>query len=110
MSGILKYVFSTYLGICHDQVVVSSTSPLERDDVEVSLLGEYTGNMPLDQKFDITYEPGYLRGRWITLVDDRSSIESLQSHSHKDHSLMVAELRVYGSKCLYVALQSTQLK
>ena len=66
-------------------MVVSST--FERNDVDGGLLGEYTGEMPLDQKFDITYDSGYLRGRWITILDDQVP-----------SSLTVAEVRVYGSK------------
>ena len=78
----LQYLF---VRINHPQVIVSST--FERNDVDGSLLGEYTGDMPLDQKFDITYDSGYLRGRWITILDDQAP-----------SSLTVAEIRVYGSK------------
>ena len=78
----LQYLF---VRINHPQVIVSST--FERNDVDGSLLGEYTGDMPLDQKFDITYDSGYLRGRWITILDDQAP-----------SSLTVAEIRIYGSK------------
>ena len=68
-----------------------------RTNIEGGLLGVYSGNMPLDQKFDITYEPGYIRGRWITIVDERN-VNSLSSHPYFEHSLTLAEVRVYGSK------------
>ena len=65
-------------------MIVSNT--LERDDAghNAHLLGEYTGTLPLDQKIEITHT-GYLRGRWITIVDETTP-------------MTVAEVRVYGSK------------
>ena len=67
------------------QVVVSPT--FDRNNIEGGLLGKYVGDMPLDQKFDITFDDGYIRGRWVTIVDDQAP-----------SSLILAEVRVYGSK------------
>ena len=78
------------------QVVVSKT--FDRNNINGGLLGEYNGDMPLDQKFDITYAPGYIRGRWITIVNDQPS-----------SSLTVAEVRVYGSKHIAPAVINSLL-
>ena len=43
--------------------------------------------MPLDQKFDISLDKGYVRGSWVTIVDERDP-----------PSLDLAEVQVYGSK------------
>lgn len=51
------------------------------------LLGTYEGDMPLDQKFDISLDKGYVRGSWVTIVDERDP-----------PSLDLAEVQVYGSK------------
>ena len=78
------------------QVVVSKT--FDRNNINGGLLGEYSGDMPVDQKFDITYAAGYIRGRWITIVNDQPS-----------SSLTVAEVRVYGSKHIAPAVINSLL-
>ena len=52
-------------------------------------LGRYNGDLALDKKIDIIYEPGfglYLRGKWVTIVGKTVS------------KLTLSEIRVYGSK------------
>ena len=49
-------------------------------------LGRYNGELALDKKIDITYEPGYRRGKWVTIIGGTTS------------KLTLAEIRVYGSK------------
>ena len=50
-------------------------------------MGKYDGDMPLDQKFDIRMENGYVRGSYVTILDERDP-----------PSLDVAEVQVYGSE------------
>ena len=67
----------------HIQVLVYSDFSAEYGQ----LLGTYEGDMPLDQKFDISLDKGYVRGSWVTIVDERDP-----------PSLDLAEVQVYGSK------------
>ena len=62
---------------------------------KAKLLGEYAGFMPLDQKFDIIDKTGFKRGRWITILDE---YETKSKSTQRDHSLTLAEVRVYGGK------------
>ena len=80
------------------QVIVSETQPT--DKVDGLQLSTYNGYLPLDQKFDITSDTGPLRGRWITI---------LQHHSSTKDSLMLAEVRVYGGKCILSTLMKCKL-
>ena len=56
--------------------------------VKGHLLGNYSGDLGLDKKIDITYDGpgGYLRGKWVVIF-------SLQQHP-----LTLAGIRVYGSE------------
>ena len=76
------------------QVIVSETVPQAGVFVDGYILGEYAGWMPLDQKFDIEFDAGFIPGRWITIFDLYTDTTTLAQHS-----LTLAEVRVYGSKC-----------
>ena len=73
----------TYSYCQHFQVLVYSSFNSEYGQ----LLGKYDGDMPLDQKFDIRMENGYVRGSYVTILDERDP-----------PSLDVAEVQVYGSE------------
>ena len=74
------------------QVIVSETIE-SGTSVNGYILGKYKGHLGLDQKFDFTSNTGHIRGRWITIFDEHTT-------GHLDHSLMVAEVRVYGGKSM----------
>ena len=77
------------------QVIVSETRP--NTSVDGLLLGDYfTDFVPSDQKIEFTSNTTHLRGRWITIVKAAPN-----PHSSQRHSLMMAEVRVYGGKCMY---------
>ena len=76
------------------QVIVSEKVPEAGVFVDGYILGEYAGWMPLDKKFDIEFDAGFIPGRWITIFDLYNEPSTLSQHS-----LTLAEVRVYGSKC-----------
>ena len=77
------------------QVIVSET--IENGTyVDGYVLGKYDGYLGLDQKFDFTSNTGHIRGRWITIFDEHKK----ETSPSPDHSLMLAEVRVYGGNCM----------
>ena len=52
-------------------------------------LDRYTYKLQRGRKVDLTSKNGYLRGRWVTVMPTGT-----------DFPMNLAEIRVYGSKCL----------
>ena len=86
--------FPTFVDL---QVIVSSHVPSYKEIQTGSIfstsntpthnvLGNYSGKIPLNGKVDVTYEEAYLRGRYVTIVNENRTPLSLQ------------EVRVYGTK------------
>ena len=71
------------------QVLVSLTGIISITKVlKGHLLGNYSGDLGLDTKIDITYDGpgGYLRGKWVVI------------YSLQQYPFTLAGIRVYGSK------------
>ena len=69
------------------QVLVTHHSPLEVSGGDQ--LDRYTYKLQRGRKVDLTSKNGYLRGRWVTIMPTGT-----------DFPMNLAEIRVYGSKCL----------
>ena len=86
-TGPLSDIFCT--STLSVQVIVSSHGIISTSKVlKGHLLGNYSDDLGLDRKIDITYDgpSGYLRGKWVVIF-------SLQQYP-----VTLAGIRVYGSK------------
>ena len=62
------------------------TGSIFSDTPTHALLGSYSGKIPPNGKVDVTYEEAYLRGKYVTIVNENRTPLSLQ------------EVRVHGTK------------